>query len=305
MILLAELALLPHITNRAEIIYHRIQQFHAVYYTGLTKTNNKTQKIVNTKLNITITAKFMTNKIVLITGAAKRIGKTIACSMADSGWDVAVHYNNSQNEAEDVVKYIKSKGVRACTVKANLINEAQIRSVFKQVNEKLGVASCLVNNASILKNDAIDNFSSTTWSENMAINLYAPTILMQEFAQQLSSGMSGNIINMLDYAVLRYPEKFMSYTASKSALWTLTQQLAISLATRRIRINGIGPGKILQNIYENTENFTKGRAAGPLGYDSSPEEISQAIEFIISSPSMTGQMIALDGGKHLVGPELY
>lgn len=247
----------------------------------------------------------MERKIALITGAARRIGKTIACALAREGWDIALHYNNSQNEAEDTIKYIKSLGVNGIIVHADLKNEAQLRTIIRQVNDKLGKITCLVNNASVLKNDNIDNFSTESWNENMQVNLYAPIILIQEFAKQLPEGNGGNVINMLDYAVWRYPERFMSYTASKAALWALTQQLALALATKKIRINGIGPGKILQNIYENTDNFIKGRTSGPLGSDSSPDEIASAILFIISSPSMTGQMIALDGGKHLIGPEVY
>jgi short-subunit dehydrogenase len=247
----------------------------------------------------------MTKKLVLITGAAKRIGKAIACAMAENGWNVAVHYNNSQNEAEDVVKYIESKGVRACLIKADLADEAQTRNIFNQVNAKLGVVSCLVNNASVFKNDNIDNFSATSWHENMTVNLYAPAILMQEFARQLPEGINGNIINMLDYAVLRYPEKFMSYTTSKAGLWALTEQLAFSLAKRSIRINAIGPGNSLPNQYESQERFNSARLASPLGVGANPEELCNALLFLLSCPSITGQIIAMDGGKHLAGPEIY
>ncbi len=247
----------------------------------------------------------MENKTVLITGSAKRIGRAIALSMAESGWNVAVHYNVSQNEAEDLQKHIKSLGVKSCIVHADLRNEAQLRDIFPQVNHKLGVVDCLINNASVFKNDNIDSFTATSWHENMAVNLYAPTILMQEFTKQLPKEIGGNIVNMLDYAVLRFPERFMSYTASKSALWTLTQSLALALAKRRVRVNGVGPGRILHNPYDNQASFLEAVQAAPLGEDSTPEEICRAISFILSATSMTGQMIALDGGKHLIGPEVY
>jgi NAD(P)-dependent dehydrogenase (short-subunit alcohol dehydrogenase family) len=247
----------------------------------------------------------MENKLVLITGAAKRIGKVIALSLAEAGWSVVVHYNTSKNEAEDVVNQIKNLGRKACAVQADLTNEAQARKVFSEVNEQIGAVTCLINNASILKNDTINNVTNSSWNENINTNLYAPVILIQEFIKQLPEGQAGNIINMLDYAVLRYPEKFMSYMASKAALWALTQQLALALAPQKIRVNGIGPGKILQNIYENPDNFAKGRKSAPLGADSTPEEIAHAVKFILSAPSLTGQLIALDGGKHLIGPEVY
>jgi len=247
----------------------------------------------------------MAKKVVLITGAAKRIGKAIAFAMSDNGWDVAVHYNHSQNEAEDVVKHIRSKGVNAFMFKADLTKETQTQTIFSQVNEKLGVVSCLVNNASVFKNDTIENFSSATWNENISVNLHAPAILMQEFTKQLPAQINGNIINMLDYAVLRYPEKFISYTASKAGLWALTQQLAYSLAKRGVRVNAIGPGNTLPNQFESQERFNASRLASPLSVGADPDEICRALLFILSSPSMTGQMITLDGGKHLAGPELY
>lgn len=247
----------------------------------------------------------MQNKAVLITGAAKRIGKAIAIAMAQNGWNIALHYNTSQNEAEDTAKYIKSFGVKVCIIQADLTNTQQLEKIFAQANQKLGVINCLVNNASVFKNDTIQNFSFQSWNENMAVNLYAPAALIQEFIKQIPAGQGANIINMLDYAVWRYPEKFLSYTASKSALWALTQQLGLALAPLKIRINGIGPGRVLHNIYDNNESFNKAVEAAPLGTDSSPDEIAAAINFILSSPSMTGQMIALDGGKHLTGPEVY
>lgn len=247
----------------------------------------------------------MEDKVVLVTGAAKRIGKAIAISMAETGWNVGIHYNTSQQEAADTIKHIESMGVKACLVKADLTNEQQVREILTQVTKNLGTVTCLINNASILKNDTIQNFTSASWNENMAINLFAPTILMQEFVKQLPELSEGNVINMLDYSVWRYPEKFMSYTASKAALWALTQQLAYSLAKRGVRINAIGPGNTLPNQYESIKRFEASRQASPLGIGADPDEICKALHFILSSPSMTGQMIALDGGKHLVGPEVY
>lgn len=247
----------------------------------------------------------MENKTALITGAAKRIGRAIAISMAENGWNIAIHYNSSQNEAEDLLKYIRSIGVQSCIIQADLADETQARSIIPQAVNKLGTISCLVNNASAFKNDTIDNFTSQSWNENMAINLNAPAVLIQEFTKQLGEGQKGNVINMLDYAVLRYPERFMSYTTSKAALWALTQQLALSLAPQNIRVNGIGPGNSLPALRESEERFNRTRLSSPLGIGADPTEICNAVNFILSSNSMTGQIIALDGGKHLIGPEVY
>lgn len=246
----------------------------------------------------------MENKVILVTGAARRIGREIAINMAKSGWDVALHYNNSEGEAVDVAKIITGYGAKCCLIKADLRDEQQLKTILPQA-AALGNVTCLVNNASVFHNDTIQNVTRASWQENMQVNLYAPTILMQEFVKNLPQNQPGNIINMLDYAVWRYPEKFLSYTASKAALWTLTQQLAMALAPRKIRVNGIGPGRILHNPYDNAESFANAVQSAPLGYDSSPAEICNTVKFIIASPAMTGQMIALDGGKHLIGPEAY
>lgn len=246
----------------------------------------------------------MENKIVLITGAAKRIGKEIAIAMAENSWNIALHYNSSKAEAEQTLKHIKSIGVNACVIKADLTSEKQLSSIMPQVHKKLGRVSCLINNASVFQNDNIANVSAESWHKNMAVNLYAPTILSQEFAKQLPDKTQGNIINMLDYTVLRYPENFLSYTASKSGLWTLTQQLALALAPN-IRVNAIGPGIALPNKKESVARIKKSLSASPLKMHTSPAEICNAIQFILSAQSMTGQMLALDGGKHLLGPEVY
>jgi len=247
----------------------------------------------------------MEKKLVLITGAAKRIGKAVALSMAENGWDVAIHYNNSQGDAEDTLKQIKLLGANGHIFKADLTNLQQTHALLDEINKKLGVVTCLINNASVFMNDTIEDFTAESWNENMAVNLHAPAILIKGFVNQLPASHNGNIINMLDYAVWRYPEKFMSYTTSKAGLWTLTQQLAYSLAPRNIRINAIGPGNTLPNESESEERFQKARASSPLGTGADPEEICNAVQFILKASSMTGQMLALDGGKHLVGPEIY
>jgi NAD(P)-dependent dehydrogenase (short-subunit alcohol dehydrogenase family) len=246
----------------------------------------------------------MKDKTILITGSAKRIGRAIAVSMAKHGWNIAIHYNNSQADAEDTLNEIKALGVKACLVQADLTHEAQLNTIFPQVNAKIGPVSCLINNASVFKNDTIQNVTLASWHENLGINLYAPIMLIQKFTEQLPDTNTGNIINMLDYIVWRYPEKFLSYTTSKAGLWVLTQQLALTLAPK-IRINAIGPGRTLPSQHENLENFHKSCESSPLAIGADPDEICRAVHFILSSPSMTGQMLALDGGKHLVGPEAY
>lgn len=242
------------------------------------------------------------NKSVLITGAAKRIGKSIALSLADDGWNIALHYNTSKKEATETAKEIEEKGVKVALIKADLTNEKQTAKIIEKANKELGKISCLINNASIFHNDNISDFTSEPLDNHMKIHVYSPLTLSKDFAKQLNG--SGNIINILDYSVWSLPDKFLTYSISKSALWTATQMLAKQLAPN-IRVNGIGPGQSLKNKHETTESFKNAYKVTPLKIDAKPQEICSAIKFIISSPSMTGQMIALDGGKHLINADYY
>jgi NAD(P)-dependent dehydrogenase (short-subunit alcohol dehydrogenase family) len=246
----------------------------------------------------------MKNKSVLVTGSAKRIGKAIAMHMASIGWNVAVHYNSSDSEAEALVDTIKKMGVNAVSIKADLGDEKQAKGVIEQAADGIGEITCLINNASVFENDKLSNLTAEKWHKHMEINLHAPLVLSQEFVKQLGANSKGNIINMLDYCVWNLPDKFLSYAVSKSGLWAVTQILAKQLAPN-VRVNGIGPGHSLPNIRESQESFEKAYKQTPLQVQTEPEEICRAIEFIIGSPSMTGQMIALDGGKHLLGAEFY
>ena len=132
----------------------------------------------------------------------------------------------------------------------------------------------------------------------MDVNLRAPFVLSQMFAEQVPEGMEGNIINVLDQRVLNLTPYFMTYTLSKTALWTLTQTLAMALAPK-IRVNGIGPGPTIRNERQSEDDFVRQWTEIPLRRRVMPEEISDAVRYILHAPSMTGQMIALDGGQHL------
>ncbi len=246
----------------------------------------------------------MVKKTVLITGAAKRIGKQIALFMADNGWNIAMHYNSSEEEAKNLIKELENKGVKAASIQADLSKHTDVARIFPEVNKRVGVIECLINNASVFENDNINNITEHSWDKNITVNLKSSIFLIKEFVTQIGNN-KGNIINILDYAVLRYPENFLSYTISKSALWAATQQLAINLAKKHIRINAIGPGNVLPSKYETEEKFNLSTQTSPLGINTDPMEICRAINFILSSPSLTGQIIALDSGKHLIGPEAY
>ena len=236
--------------------------------------------------------------IALITGGARRIGRGIALELARAGWDVAIHYGRSEKDAADLSDEIAAMGCRAETLHADLAHEPDVETLIERVSTALGPVTCLVNNASVFENDSAETASRESWDRHMEVNLRAPFVLMQSFARLLPEDRTGNIINVLDERVWNLTPHFLSYTLSKSALWTLTQTLALALAPR-IRVNAIGPGPTLPSPRQTPEQFERQAGLMPLGRGTSPEEIADAARFILAAPAMTGQMIALDGGQHL------
>jgi len=234
----------------------------------------------------------------LVTGGAKRIGRAIALMLGDAGWDLAVHFHASRQEADAVVAELKAKGRRAVALEADLMREDEVASLVGRARKVLGPLGCLVNNASLFERDEALTATRESWDRHIETNLRAPFVLMQGFARLLPAESSGAIVNILDERVWNLTPHFTSYTLAKAGLWTLTRTMALALAPR-IRVNGIGPGPTLPSPRQSEEQFRRQLEAMPLGRGTSPEEIAQAVKFILSAPAMTGQMIALDGGQHL------
>lgn len=234
----------------------------------------------------------------LVTGAAKRIGRAIALDLADDGWSVAVHYRRSADAAAEVVAGIEALGGRAVALRADLAQEAEVEKLVPRAVEALGPLGCLVNNASTFELDTIETATRETWDAHLEPNLRAPFVLTQAFARALPAGSDGVVVNLLDERVWNLTPYFMSYTLSKSGLWTLTRSLALALAPG-IRVNAIGPGPALPSTRQSAAQFERLNASLPLGRGTTPAEICQAVRFLIDAKSMTGQMLALDGGQHL------
>ena len=235
---------------------------------------------------------------VLITGAGKRVGKVLALNMAQHGWRVGLHYKSSSEGAEAVATLIQDTGGQAYALQADLADSDQVESLIPHCIEALGTPTCLINNASLFEPDTLQSLTLDGWDAHLNINLKAPIMLSQAFARSLGEQGMGNIINILDQKVWRLTPHYFSYTISKAALWTATQTLAQALAPR-IRVNGIGPGPTLPNTRQSWQEFEQQCASLPLERGTTPEEIADAVRFILDAPAMTGQMIALDGGRHL------
>ena len=236
-------------------------------------------------------------KTVLITGAAHRIGRTVALGLAEDSWKVIIHYSNSGQAANELAQNINEKGGNAETLQANLANALETASLISHAVEIAGPLTALINNASVFERDEVTTLSNDSWDMHLNVNLKAPAILMRDFAKQAQAG--SNIINIIDQRVWRLNPDFISYTVSKTGLWTLTQTFAQALAEQQIRVNGIGPGPTLANQRQNPEEFEKQTRLVPLGKSANPQDIIDGVRYILSAQAMTGQMIALDGGQHL------
>ena len=244
----------------------------------------------------------------LVTGAGRRLGREMALYLARRGYDVAVHYAGSRDEAEAVVAEIRSLGRKAAAVQADLLIEEETAGLVDCAARALGgPLTVLVNNASIFEHDSFESATRESWDRHIESNLRAPFVLIQHFAKQAmapTKDAAGEpvaqalVVNMVDQRVWKLTPEYASYTVAKAALWALTQTAAQGLAPR-VRVNAIGPGPTLQGGRQSAEAFATQRAATVLGRGANPADITAALGFFLESPAVTGQMIAVDGGQHL------
>jgi NAD(P)-dependent dehydrogenase (short-subunit alcohol dehydrogenase family) len=200
--------------------------------------------------------------------------------------------------AEDLAGLLRSDGARAAIVQADLADGDDVETIVRRAAEALGPLDLLVNNASEFEPDEAETLTRDRWDRHFAVNLRAPAFLARDFARQLPADRTGSIVNIIDQRVLKLTPQFFSYTLTKAALHAATTTMAQALAPR-IRVNAIGPGPTLTNSRQGEEDFLKQASAVPLRRGPSPEEIADAVAFLARSPSITGQMIAVDGGQHL------
>ncbi len=234
----------------------------------------------------------------MVTGAGKRIGRAIALDLARHGWAVALHHHRSGDEASETADSIRALGSPVCTLEADLTDETATAGLLGEAVNTLGPISLLINNASVFERDEVGTADRASWDAHMEVNLRAPLVLTQALARQLPAGLEANVINLIDQRVWNLTPHFLSYTLSKSGLWTLTQTLALALAPR-IRVNAIGPGPTLPSPRQSDDQFARQWDSMPLERGATPEEVCAAVQFFLAAPSVTGQMIALDGGQHL------
>jgi NAD(P)-dependent dehydrogenase (short-subunit alcohol dehydrogenase family) len=237
-------------------------------------------------------------RVALVTGGARRIGRSIVERLAREGFAVAIHCRGSVGEAERVAEYVRSEGAAAAVVTADLADFTEVSTLVGRAAEALGPVDLLVNNASEFQPDGLLTLTEEQWDRHFSINLKAPAFLARDFARLLPPDREGCVINIVDQRVWKPTPHFFSYALTKAALYAATQTMAQALAPR-IRVNAIGPGPTMMGARQAENDFARQSAAVLLGHGADAVEIADAVVFLARSRSVTGQMIAVDGGQHL------
>ncbi|QWD77892.1 SDR family oxidoreductase [Polynucleobacter sp. MWH-Svant-W18] len=249
------------------------------------------------------------HKAVLVTGAAKRLGREIALEFARQGWDVAVHYGQSEQEAQETVKEIGRLGVKAQAFQADLADEAATKKLFASVREQFPHLHCLVNSASIFEYDRANSkvpLSAKSLQDHMQVNLAAPILLSQlmfehhkNSAGKTEAEFLPSVIQLLDQKLINLNPDYLSYTLSKAALATSIEMLALDFAPH-LRVVGLAPGISLPSGDQTEEGFIKAHQMTPLGKSSTPADVAKATVFLSLANAITGTTLYVDGGQHLL-----
>jgi len=235
---------------------------------------------------------------VLITGAAKRIGEFLAVHFAKEGWNVAIHFNRSSSSAKKLKETIQSYGVKCITVKADLSNLNQVKTLLNKTKKEFGSLNCIINNASIFEKDDILNFTEKNYQKHQNVNFLAPVLLSREFAKIKGHTKLNSVINILDQRVFKLTPYFFTYTISKTSLMTFTKIAAMQFAPH-IRVNAVAPGPTLKNIRQSNLHFNKQGKNTLLQTKVSMDDICKTVYLLANSETITGQVIAVDSGQSL------
>lgn len=242
-----------------------------------------------------------------MTGAAKRLGREIALQFARQGWDVAVHYGRSEQEAQETIREIEMMGVKVQAFQADLADEAATKNLFLAISKAFPNLACLVNSASIFEHDRANSstpFSSKSLQEHMQVNLTAPILLTQMMFEHQKSKLNNPdvipaVIQLLDQKLINPNPDYLSYTLSKAALLSSVELLAMDFAPH-LRVVGLAPGISLPSGDQTIDGFSKAHQMTPLGRSSTPADIAKAAVFLADSSAITGTTLYVDGGQHLL-----
>jgi NAD(P)-dependent dehydrogenase (short-subunit alcohol dehydrogenase family) len=210
-----------------------------------------------------------------------------------------VHYGTSEADARETADEIRARGRRVTLLQADLYREEETAALVPRAVSELGPLTALVNCASLFENDDWQSATRASWDVHLEVNLRAPFLLSQQFAKALPEGANGAIVNIIDQRVLKPTPQFISYSLSKAGLYWLNTTLAQALGPR-IRVNAVAPGPTIKNARQSDADFSRQREATVLGTGAEPADICAAVRYLLDAKVVTGEMIAVDGGQHLI-----
>lgn len=239
-------------------------------------------------------------RTVLVTGSAKRLGREIALALAGAGWQVAVHYRGSEDEAMQTVADCEQLGVTAAAFDADLADEAAVRALLPRVVAHFGQVDAVVNSAALFEHDSAASFGYAAMERHLRANTGAAILLAQALRAHVHERAGdGVVVNLLDQKLWNQNPDFLSYTLSKAALEAANTMLAMALAPD-VRVVGVAPGLTLTSDYLTPERFEALHKLSPLGRSSTPEDVAGAVKFALDNSSITGTTLLVDGGQHLL-----
>ena len=236
------------------------------------------------------------SKAALITGGGKRLGKAISLSLAERGYDIAIHYNHSDKEAKETADLIREKGRKCEIFQSNLSDISQVRSLIPTVFEVFPQCSILVNSASIFENIGFNDVTEEIFERDFNTNFKAPFFLSQDFSKGDDAEL---IINMLDMRINKIETEHFTYNLTKKALRDFTLMAAKALGPK-IRVNGICPGPILPPPDKDIKYLEQIAKNTPLQKPGNPDYIITAVKYLLDNSFVTGQCLFVDGGQHLI-----
>ena len=239
----------------------------------------------------------LSGKTALVTGAAKRLGRDLALALAANGARVVVHYNASAREAEDTARQAREKGAEAWTLQADLADVRQTQDLFPRALDLAGAVDILVNNASIFPKSRLETLAPEDFQETLQINALAPLVLSRAFAAQRREGA---ILHLLDARMMDQDSNHAAYHLSKRMLFALMRMMALEFAPL-VRVNAIAPGLILPPPGQSEDYLKRLEHTNPLQTHGDPADVTGAALYLLESRFVTGQVIFVDGGRHMKG----
>jgi NAD(P)-dependent dehydrogenase (short-subunit alcohol dehydrogenase family) len=238
-------------------------------------------------------------RVVLVTGGARRLGRTVVLRLAASGWDVCIHYNGSHDDAVQTGRDASAAGAATALVQADLADEANCVGLFGKALDAFGRIDAVVNNASLFEYDDASSVSHASMERHWKANTFPAIALARDLAAHAEArSITGCVVNLLDQKLWNLNADYFSYTLSKAALETATQLLARSLAPH-VRVAGVAPGVTLPSGPMNDDEYRKAARMTPLGRSSSPQDIAGAVQYLLDAEAVTGTTLLVDGGQHL------